>query len=54
MGDDLEASLLEVNTLPGMTSHSLLPLAAKVAGIDMPALLDRLVGLCRVRMAVPA
>jgi D-alanine-D-alanine ligase len=25
--------LLEVNTAPGMTSHSLVPLAAKVAGV---------------------
>ena len=54
MGDDLQPSLLEVNTLPGMTSHSLLPLAARVAGLDMPALLDRMVGLAHARMAVPA
>jgi D-alanine-D-alanine ligase len=25
---------LEVNTSPGMTSHSLVPMAAKVAGIN--------------------
>jgi D-alanine-D-alanine ligase len=31
--------LLEVNTVPGMTSHSLVPMAAKAAGIDF----DRLV-----------
>lgn len=30
--------LLEVNTAPGMTSHSLVPKAAAVAGIDYPAL----------------
>lgn len=30
--------LLEVNTAPGMTSHSLVPKAAKVAGIDYEAL----------------
>jgi D-alanine-D-alanine ligase len=29
--------LLEVNTAPGMTSHSLVPKAAKVAGIDYDA-----------------
>jgi D-alanine-D-alanine ligase len=30
--------LLEVNTAPGMTSHSLVPKAAAVAGIDYPTL----------------
>lgn len=32
--------VLEVNTLPGMTDHSLAPMAAARAGIDMPALCD--------------
>ena len=32
--------LLEVNTVPGMTSHSLVPMAAAAAGMDMPALLE--------------
>ena len=26
--------LLEINTSPGMTSHSLVPMSAKVAGMD--------------------
>ena len=30
--------LLEINTSPGMTSHSLVPMSAKAAGIDYPAL----------------
>jgi D-alanine-D-alanine ligase len=30
--------LLEVNTVPGMTSHSLVPMAAKARGIDFPEL----------------
>jgi D-alanine-D-alanine ligase len=30
--------LLEVNTAPGMTSHSLVPKAAAAAGIDYPEL----------------
>ena len=30
--------LLEVNTTPGMTSHSLVPKAAKVVGIDFAEL----------------
>jgi D-alanine-D-alanine ligase len=33
---------IEVNTLPGMTDHSLLPMAARSAGLTMPALCDRL------------
>lgn len=31
--------LLEVNTVPGMTSHSLVPMAAKALGMDMTELL---------------
>lgn len=30
--------LLEVNTVPGMTDHSLVPMAARAAGLDFPAL----------------
>lgn len=39
------AWLLEVNTIPGFTSHSLLPKAAAFAGIPLPTLVDRLVRL---------
>jgi D-alanine-D-alanine ligase len=31
-------SLLEVNTSPGMTGHSLVPMAAKQAGMSYPSL----------------
>jgi D-alanine-D-alanine ligase len=34
--------LLEVNTNPGMTDHSLVPMAAKVAGIDLDTLVMRI------------
>lgn len=34
--------LLEVNTIPGMTSHSLVPLAAKVAGLSLTELLTEI------------
>ncbi len=34
--------VLELNTIPGFTSHSLLPKAAKSAGIDFPALCSRI------------
>lgn len=37
--------LLETNTIPGMTETSLLPQAAAAAGLDFPALLDRLIQL---------
>jgi D-alanine-D-alanine ligase len=37
--------LLETNTIPGMTRTSLFPLAAKAAGMDFSALLDRLIDL---------
>ncbi|MEW5781158.1 MAG: D-alanine--D-alanine ligase [Pseudomonadota bacterium] len=36
--DDGSFRLLEMNTAPGMTSHSLVPMAAKAAGIDFTAL----------------
>jgi D-alanine-D-alanine ligase len=35
-------NLLEVNTSPGMTDHSLVPMAARVAGIDFDALCIRI------------
>ena len=36
---------LETNTLPGMTSNSLVPKSARAAGIDFPELLDRIIRL---------
>jgi D-alanine-D-alanine ligase len=30
--------VIEVNTIPGMTDHSLIPMAARVAGLEMPDL----------------
>lgn len=37
--------LLEVNTLPGLTSESLVPKAADAVGLSFPDLLDHLIGL---------
>jgi D-alanine-D-alanine ligase len=34
--------LLEANTVPGMTDHSLVPMAAKAAGLDFDALVGRI------------
>lgn len=39
---DGRAYVLEVNTLPGMTSHSLLPKVAAYAGIDYATLCERI------------
>lgn len=38
MQQDGEFYLLEVNTVPGMTSHSLVPMAAKAAGLNFEQL----------------
>ena len=41
-GPDGEPQVLEVNTVPGMTSHSLVPMAAKQAGMDFAELCWRI------------
>ncbi|MCS4504701.1 D-alanine--D-alanine ligase [wastewater metagenome] len=41
--------LLEVNTVPGMTDHSLVPAAARVAGLDMGELVWRILATSRAR-----
>ena len=37
--------VLEVNTIPGMTSHSLVPMAAREAGMEVPELVEHILGL---------
>jgi D-alanine-D-alanine ligase len=37
--------VLEVNTVPGMTSHSLVPMAGAATGLELPALVLRIVEL---------
>ena len=39
--------VLELNTLPGMTGHSLVPKAAQQAGIPFPELCDRIISTAR-------
>jgi D-alanine-D-alanine ligase len=39
--------VLEVNTIPGFTSHSLLPKAAATAGIDFPSLCLKIIELAK-------
>jgi D-alanine-D-alanine ligase len=41
--------LLEVNTVPGMTDHSLVPMAARVAGLDFGELVWRILETSLVR-----
>lgn len=41
-------SFLEMNTAPGMTNHSLVPMAARVAGIDFSALCLAILDQARV------
>ncbi|MDP2833574.1 MAG: D-alanine--D-alanine ligase [Pseudomonadota bacterium] len=41
-------TLLEANTAPGMTDHSLVPMAARVAGLEFPDLCLRILELAHV------
>jgi D-alanine-D-alanine ligase len=45
---------LEANALPGLTANSLLPRAARAAGIEFPELCDRIVSLAARRGRNPA
>jgi len=45
MVQDEKIYVLETNTIPGMTETSLVPLAAKEAGLSLSQLLDRLIAL---------
>ncbi len=46
--------LLEINTIPGMTSHSLVPMAARAVSIDFDELVWRVLETSLTRRAVPA
>jgi D-alanine-D-alanine ligase len=45
--------VLEVNTIPGMTSHSLVPMAAAAAGMDIDALVGRILALSEASWGSP-
>ena len=45
--------LLEVNTSPGMTGHSLVPMAARAVGIDYPELCIEILRSARLKMSKP-
>ena len=48
-----EPEILEVNTIPGFTSHSLVPKAAAQAGLSFGRLCERIVALARRRAGRP-
>ena len=48
LNKDGEHFLLEINTLPGMTETSLLPKAAKAAGLAFPDLIDTIIKIAMV------
>jgi len=43
-----KAWLIEINTVPGLTSHSLVPMAAKAAGIDFEELIVQILDTAQV------
>ena len=48
-----EPTLLETNTLPGLTANSLFPQAAAAAGMSFPSVVEHLVGQALARRASP-
>lgn len=48
--DDFGEWLLELNTMPGFTDHSLVPMAAKHAGMHMPSICSSLVDIAVARV----
>ena len=53
MDDSGRPLLLEINTIPGMTSHSLVPMAARAVGIDFDELAWRVLETSFTRQAAP-
>lgn len=45
LDDSNQPWIIEVNTVPGMTDHSLVPMAARQAGLEMPDLVLRILEL---------
>ena len=48
-GGERGPRVLEVNTIPGMTGTSLLPMAARAVGVSFPDLCERLLRMARLR-----
>lgn len=49
-GDAAQPYLLEINTTPGMTGHSLVPMAARAAGMSFPALVLHILAGARLEI----
>lgn len=49
LNDEGEPFILEINTIPGFTASSLLPMAAKAAGLEFPQLVARIVRMAADR-----
>jgi D-alanine-D-alanine ligase len=52
-GASRQPYLLEINTSPGMTGHSLVPMSARAAGIGYEALCVRILELATLDQALP-
>jgi len=48
--DGWQPYLLEINTTPGMTGHSLVPMAARAAGVSFPDLVLQILGSARLEV----
>jgi D-alanine-D-alanine ligase len=53
LDDAGDAHILEINTIPGFTGHSLLPMAAGRAGVDFDQLVGRIVRMAMARGKSP-
>jgi len=45
LDEELQPWIIEINTVPGMTDHSLVPMAARQAGLEMPSLVHKILEL---------
>jgi D-alanine-D-alanine ligase len=45
--------IIEINSVPGMTATSLVPMAAAALGVDYPTLCEALLGLARCHLVLP-
>lgn len=45
LDEDMQPWIIEINTVPGMTDHSLVPMAARQAGLEMPDLVLKILEL---------
>ena len=50
----LQPWILELNTIPGFTTHSLVPMAASRIGMNMPALVNQLASLANNKTKMPS